>query len=228
MRSLLGILTDGQCGCWERDVLAFVDESGDAGRKLDKGSSRFLTVAVVTFEDPGEALACDRRIERLRQDLNLPAGFEFHFRDNSHRVRLAFLEAVAPFDFFYHAFALNKDPEKLYGPGFQYPDSLYKYACRLVFENAKPYLHDATVVIDESGERRFREELQRYLRRRIREGERQIVRKVKMQRSRGNNLLQLADYVAGVASRTVQRKRGAETYRRFLIPHETSMRIWPQ
>src|SRR5581483_9549389 len=121
-------------------MLAFLDESGDPGRKIDRGSSQYFVVALVVFNDLAEATRCDTRISLLRRELNRDDHFEFHFSDNSHRIRLAFLEAVAPYDFFFHAFVLNKDPSKLFGRGFDFKESLYKYVCGLVFENAKPHL----------------------------------------------------------------------------------------
>jgi hypothetical protein len=209
-------------------MLAFVDESGDGGRRVTKGSSPFFVIAIVTFADAEDAVACDQRINLLRRELALPDEYEFHFRHNSHRVRMAFLNAVAPYQFFYHGFALNKDPDKLYGPGFDHKESLYKFACRLLFENARPFLSDATVVIDGSGDRKFRDELSRYLRQRINTTRERAIKKVKVQRSRNNNLIQLADYVAGVVSRTVQGKPGAQEYRRLIAARQTSLRIWPQ
>ena len=65
-------------------------------------------------------------------------------------------------------FALDKDPEKLYGRRFDFKESLYKYCAGLTFENAKPYLDNAIVVIDECGDRKFRDELAAYLRKRVR------------------------------------------------------------
>lgn len=210
-------------------MLAFVDESGDPGRKIPQGSSPYFIVALVTFEDNDEALRCDQRIQLLKSEIGMPGSFEFHFSDNSRKVRLAFLQAIAPYGFFYHVFALNKDPGRLYGPGFDVKESLYKFATRLVFENAKPHLRAATVVLDQSGDRRFRDELATYLRRRVREPDgRQIIRKVKIQRSVGNNLLQLADYVAGSAKRSIIDTWDAPMYRRFLAAHEVTFRTWPK
>lgn len=210
-------------------MLAFVDESGDQGRKITKGSSPFFTVAIVTFQDSEAALECDERINQLRADMGRPPGYEFHFTHNSHKVREALLKAVAPCDFFYHSFALNKDPDKLFGVGFEHKESLYKFTARMVFENAAPYLRQATVVIDRSGERRFRNELAVYLRRRITaEDGSGVIRKVKIQRSDGNNLLQLADYVAGVMNRVLMGKSDAEAYHHLMAMHETTRRAWPQ
>jgi hypothetical protein len=209
-------------------MLLFIDESGDPGRKLEQGSSRLFVVALVVFNDHDEAEACDQRIALLRRELGWKEGSEFHFSRNSDRQRCQFLQAVAPYDFFYYGIVLNKDPEKLWGPGFDHKESLYKFTCRLVFENARDKLQDATVIIDESGNREFKVQLERYLKKRMTldDGTR-LIRRVKMQRSSSNNLLQLADYVAGVINRSAGgRKRQGTDYRRFIAHREISVQIW--
>jgi len=65
-------------------------------------------------------------------------------------------------------------------------------------------LKKATVVIDKSGNLDFKRQLTKYLRRKTNKG---IIKRVKMQRSQSNNLLQLADYAASVINRSVQGKR---------------------
>lgn len=208
-------------------MLAFVDESGDPGRRILNGSSQYFVVSVVTFVSPEEATICDQRIDLLRRELGMRPSDEFHFSHNSKRVREAFLEAVASHPFFYYTFALNKNPARLTGRGFDFKDSLYKFAARMACENAN--LSDATVVLDGAGNREFRHELQAYLRKRLLtpDGNRRI-HKVKVQRSSSNNLLQLADYVAGVSNRYISRRRdGIEWRNRYLIRHEASIRIWP-
>ena len=104
---------------------------------------------------------------------------------------------------------------------------LYKYVCGLVFENAKPYLADATVVIDKSGDREFRNQLAAYLRRRMKEGGPNPIRKIKMEESSTNNLLQLADYVAGVTNRCVNNRPNAAAHRRLIASREIQARVWP-
>lgn len=210
-------------------MLVFIDESGDPGLKIEKGSSCYFVVALVVFEDQEEASACDQRIELLRKELKYPEDFEFHFKGNSHKIRVAFLEAIRPYNFFYFGIVLNKDPNKLWGEGFKTKESLYKYACNLVFENAKPYLKDAVIVADKSGTKVFRNQLAKYLRNKINvAGETKIIKKVKLQRSKGNNLLQLADYIAGVINRLVQKKKAAEDYHRLISHKEIYVQIWPK
>ena len=183
-------------------MLIFIDESGDAGLKLDQGSSDYFVISLVVFEDHDEAIACDKRIELLKRELGWPAGEEFHFKRNSNQVREAFLRAVTPYSFFYYAIVLNK--RELWGEGFKEKRSFYKYACSLVFENAKEKLDNAIVVIDESGSLDFKRQLERYLKSKMNDGDSKKIKKLKMQRSTSNNLLQLADYIAGVVGRYVQ------------------------
>lgn len=210
-------------------MLVFIDESGDSGFKLREGSSRFFTVALVVFEDHDDAIACDQRIQLLKRELGWKENDEFHFSRNREKIRKAFLEAVAPYNFFYYGIVLNKDIKKLWGKGFRDKSSFYKYACGLVFENAKEKLQHATVVIDASGSLEFKSQLQRYLRRRVNQSlTEKVIRKVKMQRSQSNNLLQLADYIAGVIHRTVQKKKDAAGYHKIISHREIRVQVWPK
>ena len=207
---------------------AFIDESGDPGRKIAQGSSTHFVVGVVTFDDADDLRECDERIASLRAELSLRTDFEFHFRQNSHAIRLAFLHAVNRYPWFYHVFGLNKDPAKLHGPGFDEKETLYKFACRRLLEEAKPYLLNATVTIDGSGDRRFRQELQTYLRKRINTAEGVLpLKKFKAQNSAANNMLQLADYVVGVANRTIRCGEKNE-YRSLVAGHEITFNVWPR
>lgn len=164
----------------------------------------------------------------LARELGYPEGFVFHFKENSHRVRLAFLQAVAPYDFTYFGFVLNKDTGKLWGDWFKVKESLYKSTCNYIFENAKPYLRHATVVLDEAGSKVFRSQLASYLKKRINTDDQEIIRKVKMQSDKGNNLLQLADYVAGVTNRYQQGKKFSSEYRKFIAHKEVYVQVWPK
>ena len=181
----------------------------------------------MVFEDLEEATACDQRIQLLKKELGWTRESEFHFKNNSDRVRKAVLQAVAPYSFFYYGIVINKDPEKLYGEGFRSKNSFYKYTCSLVFENAKEKLQDAIVVVDRSGGLDFRSQLATYLRKRMNKYKK-ILKQVKMQRSESNNLLQLADYVAGAINRSVSNnKKFSDDYRKIIAHREIRVQVWP-
>ena len=81
-------------------MLMFIDESGDAGLKINSGSSKYFIVALVAFEDHDEAQAADERIDLLRREMGLPNRFEFHFNKMKPDQRKQFLAVIAPYDFF--------------------------------------------------------------------------------------------------------------------------------
>ncbi|MFA6028093.1 MAG: DUF3800 domain-containing protein [Patescibacteria group bacterium] len=209
-------------------MLIFVDESGDTGRKLNKGSSRYFIIAIVIFSESEEALNCDKRINQLRREIGKPDNFEFHFTHNSETVRQKFLQAIQPYHFNYFSVVIDKHPNKLWGPGFKDKESFYKYACNMVFTNALFYLDDATAVLDKSGSPDFRNRLAKYLRKRINEQGTGKIKKLKQQRSSANNLLQLADYVSGIINRKVQNKRGWMQYYKYISDKENWVQIWPK
>ena len=208
-------------------MLMFIDESGDAGLRVDLGSSRYFIVALVAFEDHDKALAAHERIDLLRGELGLPYRFEFHFNKMKRELRRQFLAVVAPFDFFYWGIVIDK--AKLTALGFQFNESLYKYACGLVFENAKPRLGNATVVIDGSGSKDFRKRLKTYLARRLKDDAGKcLIKNLKIQDSRKNNLLQMADMIVGAIARSYSGKADAREYRKLIAHREIYVQFWPK
>jgi len=208
-------------------MLVFIDESGDTGLTIEKGATKYFVIVMIAFEDNDEALACDKRIDLLRRELRLQERYEFHFHHNSNRVRETFFRAVLPYQFFYYGIVINK--EKLFGEGFKNKESFYKYATSLLFENAKEKLERATVIIDESGRQVFKYQLASYLRKKINLSEHRCIYKVKMQDSKRNNLLQLADMIAGALNRSLDSKRGdSQKFRNIIKPREIYVQIWPK
>jgi hypothetical protein len=207
-------------------MLVFVDESGDSGMKGKPGSSALFVMAAVIFEDPEDGNVCDKIIDGLRAQCFKNGEGEFHFTKCCDAHRETFLSTVAGADFFYLAFVLNK--AKLYGPGFAYKESFYKYTAKLLFENAKPYLREAKVVIDKCGNREFRQQLESYLKRKI-NTDSEIIRRVKSEESHRNNLLQLADMICGAVARSFRSDKPDPMQFRKLVAHrELELQVWPK
>jgi len=120
--------------------------------------------------------------------------------------------------------------QELYGEGFQYKNSFYKYSVNLLFENLKPYLRNAIVVFDKCGNREFQIELKKYLGRRVNPADSgPQVKKIKTNESRSNNLLQLADMICGAVSRYLKKSKPDHfVYRKIISHRELMLRIWPR
>ena len=208
-------------------MLVFIDESGDPGLNIEAGSSKYFIVALVAFEDHDEAAAVDERLSLLRQEQRIKDNFEFHFNKLKSGHRRGFLEAVARYNFFYFAVVIDKT--HLTGREFQLNESLYNYACGLIFEKAKPRLTNAIVVIDERGSRNFKSELRRYLVARLKDDSGKcFIKKVRTQDSRKNNLVQLADMVAGAVARSFSGKKDGREYRSLIAHREMNVEVWPK
>jgi hypothetical protein len=209
-------------------MLVFIDESGDPGMKLGGGSSPYFVVTLILIEDPEEATALEQRIVLLKRELGLSPNFEFHFSQLKGVWREEFLQAVSRYEWFSYTVVINKS--LLTGKGFLFPDSFYKYTFGLVFQNAKPHLRDATVVIDGSGAREFRRQLSAYLRKRIssKDGTSKLIRKIKLQDSCSNHLLQLADMVCGAIARDHNKPDESARYRKLVSHREVDVQVWPK
>lgn len=98
-----------------------------------------------------------------------------------------------------------------------------------MLDNVKQYLEHAIVVFDGSGSRQFKQELATYLRKRMNDDATLRVRKVKMQNSKNNNLIQLADMVCGAVKLSLKSAEDESwEYRRLIGHRELSARVWPQ
>lgn len=72
-------------------MLIFIDESGDAGFKFEKGSSRYFVVALIIFDDDLDAEETALAIKKYRKSLNKSNQFEFKFNKANKKEREQFL-----------------------------------------------------------------------------------------------------------------------------------------
>jgi len=174
-------------------MLVFIDESGDAGFKLEKGSSEIFIVACVIFDDELEAEKTSIKIKELFRELKKSDRFEFKFNKCSKKLRLKFLKAITNSDFRFRAIVMRKKLIK--SPELRKKkDSFYKYTLKMVLKHHGGTIKNAKIRIDGSGDRTFRRELTTYLKNNIPE---KTVKNIRMVDSKQNKLIQLADMVAG-------------------------------
>lgn len=176
-------------------MLVLIDESGDPGFKLDKGSTRHFVAAMVVFRDFKQAEACSQAIKDLR--LQLPHSGEFKFNKSDARVKDSFFETMQSHTF--EVWALVIDKTVIRSENLRRNDEkFYNYFVKLLLDcGAK--LNEARVKIDGSGDREFKNQLQRYLKRSLPTG---AVSSVKFADSQKDDLIQLADMVVGAIARS--------------------------
>lgn len=78
-------------------------------------------------------------------------------------------------------------------------------------------------MIDGNGSKDFRRRLQDYLKHKVGSG---VIKKIKIQNSKQNNLLQLADMVVGALHRSLSEKDDKNVYRKLLATKEFNVQVW--
>lgn len=204
----------------------YIDESGDCWFKFWKWSSDFFTIALVIFHSNEDANDCEDRIRLLKKELGYPENQEFHYVNNSNRIREYFFKWVNSQNFFYYAFVLDKT--KLWSESFKSKKSFYKYVAWWLLENAKEHLEEANVFIDGSGDTGFRKELSAYLKNKFNYGEKKRVSSVKMIDSCKMNNLQLVDYVASATNRMYTKKDWITNPIQFISDRCMNVQLWPK
>ena len=205
-------------------VLVLIDESGDCGLKFGQGSSDLFVCAAVVFADEPSANACDQAISILRCRLQKPASFEFHFSHCSDRVREAFLRTVSCQTFQYVGFAVDK--RKLYGVRFTDPKEVYRFSIGIVCEQIRPLLNNSKIVIDKNGDRAFRPGIEKALKLQMTDQNGSCrIRKVTMEVSHSNNLIQLADMICGSIARSCAHED--DRFRDLVKGRERFVQTWP-
>lgn len=207
-------------------MLVFIDESGDAGLKTTLGSSKYFVLSMVLFANHQEALFCDRQIDSLKKQLNKNNYFEFHFQNNSTKLRGHFLKCVSTCAWQYFAVVIDK--RRIDRTTNQInKNELYQRACQLLFALAEPYLFETIVVMDKFHPQAFQKKLRNFLNGMQKTATGKMIKKLKQQDSRSNNLLQLADYIAGIINRKHQVKKDFGQYYQLIRRKELQVQEWP-
>jgi len=182
-------------------MLIFIDDSGDPGFKVGKGSSEVFVIALVIFDDPLDAEETALKIKRLRQSLGINNTFEFKFNKCRKDFRCKFLSTVADSKFRARVIIMRKD--RIYGKELRSSkESFYNYAIKMVLKYHGGTISNAKIRLDGHGDRQFRRALSSYLRRELNRPDKKIFKNLKFVDSHRDVLIQLADMVAGAIHRS--------------------------
>jgi hypothetical protein len=182
-------------------VLVFIDESGDPGFKIQRGSTPAFTAALVAFEDSEQARLSQVAIEATSARLRIYP--EFKFSKCRSEVRDAFFTAVMPYNFCVRAIVVRK--EKIYSPTLRGDkDRFYSFFVKSMLRFDDGLLKRARIIIDGSGDREFKREMGAYFRRHLGSGR---VKEIRFSDSRSDRLVQLADMCVGAIARSYRDDR---------------------
>ncbi len=156
---------------------------------------------MVIFDDFKEAEQTARIIETARSTMRVKT--EFKFNKCSTQVKDGFFHAISSCKFCVRALVVDKS--KIYSGNLrENKDLFYSYFVKSLLTHDGDMLAGARVKIDGSGDREFKTELAAYLKRETEAGK---IVSVKFEESHRNDLIQLADMVAGAIARSYREDR---------------------
>lgn len=202
-------------------MLIFIDDSGDPGFKVAKGSSPVFVIALVLFDDNLVAEETAVALKKLRRDLKFPDDMEFKFHKSRLIIKKKFLEVASKYQFRVRAIVIQKD--KIQSNFLRTSvDSFFNYAVMQVLKNNGGKIRHARLKFDRRGERRIRNELRIYLSRELDNKNSNIFTDLKFVDSKESILIQLADMVAG----TIAAYHKGQNKELFKIVKKRTEDIW--
>jgi hypothetical protein len=197
-------------------TLVFIDDSGDPGFKLGKGSSDFFIISAVIFDDTLEAEKTALAIKTLRRELGFSDKVEFKFNKSNKNVRIKFLEIIKDFDFKVRSIVFEKRlliSEELRN----HKNSFYSYAIKMLLDHNGGSILNASIKLDGSGDRIFKRSFTSYLRKNLNDSDRKVVDSLRFVDSKENVLIQLVDMIAGTVRRSYDfDKTDREIYKKII------------
>lgn len=155
----------------------FIDESGSPGRA--QSNNDYFLISIVIFNNLESVFTSRAAIQQYRQDTSLPSQFEFHFHQNPDKIKRPFLSFLSNIDFKYTTFNYCKT---------------YRLTYSQIAKEIAEYLLSLNKNLDitlDSNPHLFSE-----LRKSLRNN--QVKVKIREARSDSEDLLQVADYIAGI------------------------------
>lgn len=200
-------------------MLVFIDDSGDPGFKLDRGSTSHFVIAMVIFDDELEAEKTAIAIKELKREIGFSERAEFRFFKTRKNYRIKFLKTVAKYNFRIRCLIVDKSiirSKELKSN----KNSFYAYFIKEVLKNSNDTILNARVKLDGSGDRIFRKNFFTYLRRELSYNDKKIMRNCRMVNSKSNVLVQMADMIAGSINRSQNKdKKDHKDYIKIIEKH---------
>lgn len=180
--------------------LIFIDDSGDPGFKQNISSSNFILAAAV-FINPESATSVNDAISAYRRHLGWRDDHEFKFAKIRKDIIIELLNIVMQYDFRIYAVYINKADYPNLFRFFVDKEKLYNWATKELL--AIMPLANAKVKMDGKYGKQYKLHVKTYLRKELNTRTRKIA-SFGVQDSKRDNLIQLADIIAGSINRSFQ------------------------
>jgi len=188
-------------------MFVFIDESGDVGFKFKAGSSKFFVLSLIIFETSDLVDKADFVIQQQKNKDKIKPEYKLSktkdvFKEN-------FFNCIKELSF--KIVSLIVEKEKLQNNELKTKSKkFYNYFLRKVIEQSP--LVNASIKIDESSNAELQQQIKSY----VKKNNYEKIKKFKFEDSKTNNLIQLADMIAGATNNFyLKRNKESMRYREF-------------
>ena len=181
-------------------MIIAIDDSGDPGLKMDKGSSSYFVIVAAVFLTDHDAEATALKIERFRQTLKWREHHEFKFRKTSPEIRKAFLSEINSCNFVLSVAVVDKANTNVDIPSNRDASSLYNTVILRAISQVLDESTNARVLIDGEGGSSYKRNVKTFFRQNL---PKNAIKQIRYRDSKNDVLIQLADMVAGSVNRSL-------------------------
>jgi len=143
-----------------KQVIAFADEFGNNSFKFSTESSHFIVASIiVNYEDLEEFYA---EAEKIRSKYFQKGEIKSSKIKDNHKRRLLVLRDIVKLKF--NIYSVVVDKSQLYGEGFKYKKSFYKYLNGILYKELYKTFPKLELKVDEYGGNEFMLEFKEYVR----------------------------------------------------------------
>lgn len=174
-------------------ITAFVDESGNNSFKFDSQGSHFVVATVICNSEKIQDL--EKQVDLIRQNNNFQTGeIKSSGVGSNHKRRIKILNDIVELEI--SVYAVIVDKRELWGQGFNYKKSFYKYLNNLLYKELFRTFPQLELFVDEHGGNDYMLEFKKYVnknhQKNLFSGS-----QFEIQNSKKSNLIQIADFIAG-------------------------------
>lgn len=194
-----------------KKVIAYADEFGTNSFDLEKQSTHFIIASVIINLDELDTVNIE--LEKIRKHFFQTGELKSQKISNNHKRRELILNELNKIN--YSIYALVVDKRKLFGEGFKYKQSFYKYLNGILYKEIYRTFPQVDLVVDEHGQNDFMRSFKKYVQnnhiRDLFSGSDFLI-----QKSHSELGIQLADIIAGTLGYIYDEHKKGEHSAKFM------------
>lgn len=193
-----------------KKVIAFADEFGNNSFDFENQGSHFIIASVIINEDALSEIKV--QLEEIRTRFFQTGEIKSSKVKNNHNRRILILRELKKINFSVYAVVIDK--RKLYGEGFKYKKSFYKYLNGILYKELYRTFPQLELKVDEHGGNDFMRSFKKYV-------EKNHIRTLfagsdfHIQKSHNDLGVQLADMMAGTLGYIFDERKKSEKSSEF-------------